>query len=238
MCISWFVTEKLHTVCIDIILKATRWLPYIVGVVDGEWGYFPHIEPVDVLLEQSKQGKVQGSQPCLLALENKRITQQNISRSHMQKCKQQMHEGSTYFWTVAVIKCVLYHQILQHLDGYLTNVPELLQSCTDLPEQHPNQEVVLTEVICQRVIKLEVWGQEEDDEDMWTGWQRSMWRMCTNMKSQTTLNNQSKFILIRHLTQWNIKKKCLKEYRLFTALKPGKQLNIFLVGKWVLLVSM
>lgn len=65
-------------------------------------------------------------------------------------------EGIAYFGDVAVIKCVLYHQTLQHLDGYLTNLPELLQSCTDLPEQQPNQEVVLTEVICQRVIQLEV----------------------------------------------------------------------------------
>lgn len=76
-----------------------------------------------------------------------------------------MCESSAYFGTVAVIKCVLYHQILQHLDGYLTDLPELLQSCADLPEQHPDQEVVLTEVICQRVIQLEVWGEEEDGED-------------------------------------------------------------------------
>lgn len=82
-------------------------------------------------------------------------------------------EGIAYFGDVAVIKCVLYHQTLQHLDGYLTNLPELLQSCTDLPEQQPNQEVVLTEVICQRVIQLEVWGEEEEDEEIRTGWQRS-----------------------------------------------------------------
>ena len=52
-------------------IKATRWLPYIVGVVDGEWGYFLHIQSVDILLEQTKQGKVQGGQPGLLALKNK-----------------------------------------------------------------------------------------------------------------------------------------------------------------------
>lgn len=117
MCITWFVFEC--NVCIDIILRATRWLPYIVGVVDGEWGYFLHIEPVDVLLEQTKQGKVQGSQPGLLALENKLITQRKTSHTHTythqmikRKCKKQMCEGSAYFGTVAVIKCVLYHQIL------------------------------------------------------------------------------------------------------------------------------
>lgn len=51
--------------------EATRRRPYIVGVVDGEWRYFLHIQPVDVLLEQTKQGKVQGGQPGLLALQNK-----------------------------------------------------------------------------------------------------------------------------------------------------------------------
>lgn len=66
------------------------------------------------------------------------------------KCKRaQRREGTAYFRGVAVIKRVLYHQTLQHLDGILTNLPELLQSCTDLPEQHPDQEVVLAEVICQ-----------------------------------------------------------------------------------------
>lgn len=79
MGITWFMFEC--NVCIDIILMATRWLPYIVGVVDGEWGYLLHIEPVDVLLEQSKQGKVQGSQPGLLALENKWITQRKTSQT-------------------------------------------------------------------------------------------------------------------------------------------------------------
>lgn len=61
-----------------------------------------------------------------------------------------------YLGAVAFIKCVLYHKVLQHVDGNLTDLPELLQSCTDLPEQQTNQEVVFTEVISQRVIQLEV----------------------------------------------------------------------------------
>lgn len=58
-------------------------------------------------------------------------------------------KAGTYFGRVAVIKCVLYHQTLHHLDGNLTDLPELLQSCINLPEQQPHQEVVLAEVICQ-----------------------------------------------------------------------------------------
>lgn len=146
---------------------ATRCLPYIVGVVDGEWGYFLHIQPVDVLLEQTKQGKVQGSQPGLLALENKLITQWKPHphiRQWSENARNKCVRGSAYFGTVAVVKRVLYHQILEHLDGYLTDLPELLQSCADLSEQHPDQEVVLTEVICQWVVQLEVWGEEEE---MW-----------------------------------------------------------------------
>lgn len=73
---------------------------------------------------------------------------ENASR---QRCK-----ALSYLGGVAVIKCVLHHQVLQHLDGDLTSLPELLQRCVDLPEQQPDQEVVLTEVICQRVIQLQV----------------------------------------------------------------------------------
>lgn len=43
----------------------------MVGVVDGERGYFFHIQPVDILLEQTKQGQVQRGQSGLLALKNK-----------------------------------------------------------------------------------------------------------------------------------------------------------------------
>ena len=52
---------------------ATRWLSYIVdGVVDGERGYFLHIQPVHVLLKQTEQGEVQGGQSGLLALTKSR----------------------------------------------------------------------------------------------------------------------------------------------------------------------
>lgn len=39
--------------------RATRWQPYMVGVVDGEGRHFFHVQPVDILLEQTKQGQVQ-----------------------------------------------------------------------------------------------------------------------------------------------------------------------------------
>lgn len=41
------------------------------------------------------------------------------------------------------------HQTLQHVDGDLTDLPELLQSHVDLPEQEAHQEVVLAEVVRQ-----------------------------------------------------------------------------------------
>lgn len=62
-------TESLYQITYS--KAATRWLPYIVGVVDGKWGHFLHIQPVDIFLEQTKQGQVQRGQPGLLALENK-----------------------------------------------------------------------------------------------------------------------------------------------------------------------
>lgn len=44
------------------------------------------------------------------------------------------------------------------MDGCLPNLPELLQSSADLPEQKPGQEVVPTEVLCQRIIHLQICG--------------------------------------------------------------------------------
>lgn len=57
---------------------------------------------------------------------------------------------------------MLDHQALQHLDGDLTDLPELLQGCVHLPQQQPHQEVVLAEVVGQRVIQLEVCREEEE----------------------------------------------------------------------------
>lgn len=68
----------------------------------------------------------------------------------------------SYFGGVAVVEGVLDHQALQHLDGDLTDLPELLQGCVHLPEQQPHQEVVLAEVVGQRVIQLEVCREEEE----------------------------------------------------------------------------
>lgn len=58
---------------------------------------------------------------------------------------------------------MLDHQALQHLDGDLTDLPELLQGCVHLPEQQPHQEVVLAEVVSQRVVQLEVCREEEEE---------------------------------------------------------------------------
>lgn len=70
----------------------------------------------------------------------------------------------TNFGGVAVVEGVFYHQTFQHVDGYLTDLPELLQSGADFPEQESHQEVVLAEVICQWVIQLEVWEEEDNNE--------------------------------------------------------------------------
>lgn len=79
--------------------EATRWLPYIVGVIDGERGDFLHIQPVDILLEQTKQGQVEGGQPGLLALENKSAPQQNISRSRKHiRCWSEAKMQETEVW--------------------------------------------------------------------------------------------------------------------------------------------
>lgn len=62
--------------------EATRWLSYIVGVVDREWGDFLHIKPVDVLLKETKQGEVQGGQSGLLALKTKQKIIFNMIITH------------------------------------------------------------------------------------------------------------------------------------------------------------
>ncbi len=68
-----------------------------------------------------------------------------------------MIEGcGTHFRSVAVVKRVLDHQPLEHLDGDLTYLPELLKSSANLPQQQPHQEVVSTEVISQRVVQLKI----------------------------------------------------------------------------------
>lgn len=56
---------------------------------------------------------------------------------------------------------MLDHEVLQHLDGDLPDLSELLQTPTHLSQQKPDQEVVFTEVVCQRVILLEICGVGE-----------------------------------------------------------------------------
>lgn len=72
--------------------------------------------------------------------------------------------GEAYLGGVALVEGVLDHQAFQHLDGDLTDLPELLQGCVHLPEQQPHQEVVLAEVVGQRVIQLEVCREEEGEK--------------------------------------------------------------------------
>lgn len=68
----------------------------MVGVVNGEGGNFFHIQPVDILLEETKQGQVQRGQPGLLALKNKPVSQQNFSRSRMPSQAQKKLEFRGY----------------------------------------------------------------------------------------------------------------------------------------------
>lgn len=134
----------------------------MAGVVDGEWGHFLHVEPVDVLLKEAEQRQVQRGHPGLLALQDRWRCQRSPSGCHTRQTKRV--EGA-YFGGVAVVEGVLDHQALQHLDGDLTDLPELLQGCVHLPEQQPHQEVVPAEVVRERVIQLEVCREEEEEEE-------------------------------------------------------------------------
>lgn len=62
----------------------------------------------------------------------------------------------THFGSVAVVKRVFDHQPLEHLDGDLTDLSELLKSPTHFSHQQPHQEVVSAEVISQRVVQLKI----------------------------------------------------------------------------------
>lgn len=63
----------------------------------------------------------------------------------------------THFGSVAVVERVFYHQPLEHLDGDLTDLSELLKSPAHLPQQQAHQEVVPTEVVRQRIVQLKIW---------------------------------------------------------------------------------
>lgn len=62
----------------------------------------------------------------------------------------------THFGNIAVIKGVLDHQPLQHLDGDLTDLSGLLKSPAHFPQQQSHQEVVPAKVVGERVIQLQV----------------------------------------------------------------------------------
>ena len=62
----------------------------------------------------------------------------------------------THFRSIAVVERVFDHQSLEHLDGDLTDLSELLKSAAHLPQQQPHQEVVSTEVISQRIVQLKI----------------------------------------------------------------------------------
>lgn len=64
----------------------------------------------------------------------------------------------THFGNIAVIKGMLDHQPLQHLDGDLTDLSGLLKSPTHFPQQESHQEVVSAEVVSERIIQLEIWS--------------------------------------------------------------------------------
>lgn len=62
----------------------------------------------------------------------------------------------THFRSIAVVKRVFDHQPLEHLDGDLTDLSELLKGAAHLPHQQTHQEVVSTEVVSQRVVQLKI----------------------------------------------------------------------------------
>ena len=70
----------------------------------------------------------------------------------------------THFGSISVVERVFDHQSLQHLDGDLTDLSELLKSPAHLPEQQPNQEVVPTEVVSQRIVELEICSRHPSAE--------------------------------------------------------------------------
>lgn len=58
------------------------------------------------------------------------------------------------------------HQPLEHLDGDLTDLSELLKSPAHLPHQQPHQEVVSTEVISQRVVQLKICSSRQQSAEV------------------------------------------------------------------------
>lgn len=122
------------------------------------------VEPVDVFLEQAEQWEVEGGQSGLLALECF-IFHAVIAGFKMppaplatQLSQSTFSRDPTHFGGVAVVERVLDHQALEHLDGDVADLSELLQGTAHLPHQQPHQEVVAAEVVGQGVVQLKVCG--------------------------------------------------------------------------------
>lgn len=81
-------------------------------------------------------------------------------------CLKVVESCRTHFGSVAVVKRVFDHQPLEHLDGDLTDLSELLKSPTHLPHQQPHQEVVSTEVIGQRIVQLKICSSRDQSTEV------------------------------------------------------------------------
>lgn len=118
------------------------------------------VEPVDVFLKQAEQWEVEGGQSGLLALEcftfhaviaGSKMPPAPIATQLSQSI---FFRDLTHFGGVAVVERVLDHQALEHLDGDVAHLSELLEGSAHLPHQQPHQEVVAAEVVGQGVVQL------------------------------------------------------------------------------------
>lgn len=75
-----------------------------------------------------------------------------------------LSSGKTHFRSIAVVERVFDHQSLEHLDGNLTDLSELLKSPAHLSQQQPHQEVVSTEVITQRIVQLKICSRHQSTQ--------------------------------------------------------------------------
>lgn len=119
-----FVIWNIQTKPLDGTLTLLEWL-----AMNGETSFTFSL--LTFSWSRPNKGKYRvANLACWLWKTNKSLSR--MSRTHDQilkwigKSKRQREEGAAYLGGVAVIKCVLHHQVLQYLDGYLTNVPELL----------------------------------------------------------------------------------------------------------------
>lgn len=114
------------------------------------------VEPVDVFLEQAEQWEVEGGESGLLTLECFTFHVSYFMPSLETPPQSIFFRDLTHFGGVAVVKRVLDHQPLEHLDGDVADLSELLEGAAHLPHEEPHQEVVTAEVIGQGVVQLKV----------------------------------------------------------------------------------